>query len=81
MQAVYLSRNSLASLEGLEQFSRLQALSVSDNILASWQDLAVLSQQPLCRSLQAASFDGNPLSFLPNYRAQAKPPEASLCNN
>lgn len=71
LQAVYLSRNSLANLEGLEQFYRLQALSVSDNILETWQALAALTQRPLCASLQAASFDGNPISFLPNYRAQA----------
>ncbi|KAK9832989.1 hypothetical protein WJX74_003695 [Apatococcus lobatus] len=67
-QAVYLSRNSLASLDGLDQFYRLQALSVSDNILETWQALAALTQRPLLPGLQI--LDGKAVSQAERTAAQ-----------
>ena len=38
-QAVYLSKNSLRSLAGLQQFRAVRSLSLADNLLASWEAL------------------------------------------
>lgn len=66
MQRLYLSRNRLVHLEGIQQFINLQALSVSNNYLASFTALSPVRH---LRTLEAVSFDGNPLADLPYYRA------------
>ncbi|KAL4442948.1 hypothetical protein ABPG77_008439 [Micractinium sp. CCAP 211/92] len=65
---LYLSKNSLRSLAGVEQFRELRALSVADNLLADFDCLAPLASAGI--ALEAASFEGNPMADLPNYRAQ-----------
>ena len=67
-QAVYLSKNSLRSLLGLEQFRAVRSLSLADNLLARWEDLSPLIQPDAFPALEALSLEGNPLSTLPNYR-------------
>lgn len=66
-QTLYLSKNSLRSLAGVEQFRELRALSAADNLLADLDCLAPLATAGL--TLEAASFEGNPMADLPNYRA------------
>ncbi len=84
-QAVYLSKNSLSSIDGIQQFRAIRSLSLADNLLASWEDLAPLvkcipQRLPLaggeaeaveggCPLLESLSLEGNPLCRLPNYRA------------
>lgn len=69
LQTLYLSRNALSSLEGIEQFRALRVLSAADNRLA---DLACLRHLPAAGiALQAACFEGNPMAELPLYRAHA----------
>ena len=80
VQALYLSKNRLQSLDGVEQFaSELRALSCADNCLASFEALRPLAA---LKALEAASFEGNPVSLLPHYRAHvialAGPSLASL---
>ena len=67
LQALYLSKNRLQSLDGVEQFAAdLRALSCADNCLASLDALRPLAA---LEALEAASFEGNPVSLLPHYRA------------
>ncbi|WIA22151.1 hypothetical protein OEZ85_004487 [Tetradesmus obliquus] len=64
-EVIYLSRNSLRSLAGIQQFPFLRVLSASDNLLEDIEQLQVLEA---CPNLQVASFERNPLACLPNYR-------------
>eukprot|EP00879_Flechtneria_rotunda_P031942 GHRR01035063.1.p1 GENE.GHRR01035063.1~~GHRR01035063.1.p1 ORF type:complete len:287 (+),score=83.59 GHRR01035063.1:224-1084(+) len=67
-ETVYLSRNSLRSLQGIQQFPQLQVLSCSGNLLADITELQPLAKG--CQHVQIASFDSNPIASLPNYRAK-----------
>lgn len=67
LQTLYLSKNALRSLTGVEQFRELKALSAADNMLADLDCLYALPAAGI--ALEAASFEGNPLADLPNYRA------------
>lgn len=69
-QALYLSKNPLACLAGVRQFRALRCLGAADCPLASLQDLDALA--PLAGTLQAAAFEGCPLSALPHYRAHVR---------
>lgn len=66
IQAVLLSRNSLTSLQGIQQFAAARTVSLAANLLESYDDLAPLIRG--CPALEALSLEGNPLSALPNYR-------------
>ena len=68
VQTVYLSKNSLRALSGLEQFRALRNLSLADNLLARWEDLQPLTRPGAFPSLETLSVEGNPLFKLPNYR-------------
>jgi Leucine-rich repeat (LRR) protein len=66
---VYLSKNSLVSLAGLEQFHSVRSLSLSDNLLRGWEDIAVLDPESgAFPALEVLTLDGNPIAALPNYR-------------
>ncbi|PSC71599.1 hypothetical protein C2E20_5054 [Micractinium conductrix] len=69
VKTLYLSKNSLRSLAGVQQFRGLKALSAADNLLPDLECLAVLPAAGI--QLEAASFEGNPLADLPHYRAHA----------
>lgn len=67
-QTLYLSKNALRSLEGVQQFGpSLRALSAADNLLADLHALEPLRGL----GLVAASFEGNPVADLPLYRQHA----------
>lgn len=66
-QIIYLSKNSLRSLQGVQQFQNLHVLSAADNLLQDFSELDCLLGS--CPALEVASFEGNPLACLPNYRA------------
>lgn len=68
-QTLYVSKNSLRSLAGVEQFRGLRALSAADNELGDLECLRALPAAGI--ALEAASFEGNPMADLPNYRAHA----------
>lgn len=68
-QTLYVSKNSLRSLAGVEQFLELRALSAADNLLADLDELRRLPAAGIV--LEAACFEGNPIAALPNYRAHA----------
>ncbi|EEY65681.1 uncharacterized protein PITG_03198 [Phytophthora infestans T30-4] len=63
--ALYLSQNSLRSLEGIEQFSAVRLLSVGGNLIASEKEVAILNDLAQLRNLNLM---GNPLCDQPNYR-------------
>ncbi len=65
-QLVYLSKNSLRSLQGIQQFRRARSVSLSDNLLGRWEDLLPLVEG--CPELESLGLEGNPLSQLPFYR-------------
>ena len=65
-QAIFISKNRITSLQGIQQFERLTTLSASHNPLEDLDVLDALSANtPL---LQVATFEGCPMSYLPHYR-------------
>ena len=70
VQALYISKNFLLSLDGLQHLSGLKKLSAADNCLADFAALDAL--QAHAQTLQAVNLEGNPLALLPNYRAQVR---------
>ncbi len=66
-EVVYLSNNSLTSLEGLSQFRALRTLSLSNNLVEDPEQLRVLAAA--CPSLTTLSLEGNPIAAHPRYRA------------
>ena len=65
-----MSKNLLTDLHGIEQFSSVRSLALADNLLSEFEQLEPL--QSLTATLEALSLEGNPLSRLPNYRAQVR---------
>lgn len=64
-RTLYLSKNSLRRLDGIEQFRSLRVLSAKDNLIDDYSELSLLRGLPL---LESASFEGNPMTQLPYYR-------------
>ncbi|KIZ01316.1 hypothetical protein MNEG_6644 [Monoraphidium neglectum] len=64
---VYLSSNSLRSLEGADQFQGLRVLSAASNLIERADDVVALLN---CPQLEVLTLEGNPLAQLPNYRAR-----------
>jgi hypothetical protein len=77
LQTLYLSKNALRSLDGVQAFPALTALSAADNLLADFACIQPLSQHAQQqaqhgqqrRGLEALSLEGNPVAALPHYRA------------
>lgn len=68
LQTLYLSKNCIKSLDGISNFKQLRVLSLADNVIDDFEALDALKEPGL--GLEAASFEGNPIARLPNYRAQ-----------
>lgn len=66
MQILFLSKNSLTSLEGVQQFPCARVISLSDNLLPNAASLRPLAEG--CPALETLTLEGNPLAALPNYR-------------
>ena len=69
-QALYLSKNPLASLAGAAQFRGLRCLGAGDCALPMLATLDALA--PLARTLHAAAFEGCPLAALTHYREHVR---------
>jgi hypothetical protein len=68
-QVVYLSKNLLHSLRGIEvNFRAAKVLSLADNLLPDFLSLEPLAEH--CPLLEALSLEGNPCTKLPHYRAR-----------
>ncbi|EFJ41501.1 hypothetical protein VOLCADRAFT_98490 [Volvox carteri f. nagariensis] len=67
-QVVFLSKNSLTSVAGLEQFRQLRVLGLADNLLADPEQLEMLASA--CPGLEALSLEGNPIAYVPYYRSR-----------
>ncbi|GIL82713.1 hypothetical protein Vretifemale_11546, partial [Volvox reticuliferus] len=67
-QVVFLSKNSLTTVAGLEQFKQLRVLGLADNLLTDPEQLDALAAA--CPGLEALSLEGNPISYVPHYRAR-----------
>ncbi|KAG9390299.1 Leucine-rich repeat [Carpediemonas membranifera] len=65
---LYLSNNQIRSLTGVEQFLRLETLSLANNRIADLNELRNLSSVPYLRNL---NLEGNPVASQPHYRSQA----------
>eukprot|EP01031_Cornospumella_fuschlensis_P012714 gene12714-15538_t len=65
IRSLLLSNNALLSVEGVEQFSNVDTLSLSNNLIRYMEDLAAL--QTLSQ-LKKLSLQGNPVAKLPFYR-------------
>jgi Leucine-rich repeat (LRR) protein len=65
LQTLYLSSNGITTLEGLQQFTQLQTLSVVGNKIQRFVDLEPLQA---CKFLVNLNTEGNPLCRLPFYR-------------
>lgn len=66
LKVVYLSKNSLSSVAGLEQFRQLRVLGLADNLIADPEQLEALAAA--CQGLEALSLEGNPIAYVPHYR-------------
>ena len=64
-ETVFLSKNSLRSLRGVEQFGALRTFSASDNRLG---DLDEIDHLLACPSLKVLSLERNPFTSLPYFR-------------
>lgn len=69
MQTLYLSKNCLRSLQGIQQFSSLVTLALADNLVDSFDQLDFLLIASQGHTLMALSLEGNPIARLPNYRS------------
>ncbi|GIL55169.1 hypothetical protein Vafri_10769 [Volvox africanus] len=67
-QVVFLSKNSLTTVAGLEQFKQLRVLGLADNLLTDPEQLDALAAA--CPGLEALSLEGNPIAYVPHYRAR-----------
>jgi len=63
---LYISRNNINSLDGVQQLPVLKVLSAGANLLADYSALEPLRS---CPYLEVVSMEGNPVCELPNYRA------------
>lgn len=64
-KALYLSRNLLQNLEGVQNFASLESFSAADNNLARFEDIGALAG---CTELKNVCLEDNPVSQMPNYR-------------
>ena len=62
----FLSHNCLHSLHGLSQLARVHTLSLADNLI---EDVNELRELRALTQLRALTLSGNPVSFMPHYRA------------
>ncbi|KAL0036179.1 hypothetical protein WJX79_007230 [Trebouxia sp. C0005] len=69
VKTLYLSKNCLRSLQGMQQFSAVVTLAVADNLIDSFDQLEFLTMAAQAHTLRALSLEGNPIARLPNYRA------------
>lgn len=69
LQTLYLSKNCLRSLQGIQQFSSVVTLALADNLIDCFDQLEFLLMADEGRSLRALSLEGNPIARLPNYRS------------
>lgn len=69
MQTLYLSKNCLRSLQGIQQFGALVTLALADNLIDSFDQLEFLLMARQAHMLRALSLEGNPIARLPNYRS------------
>lgn len=68
MQIVYLSKNYLRSLQGIQQFTCLSTLALADNLIDSFDELEYVRLAHKVHAIKALSLEGNPVARLPNYR-------------
>ena len=66
--SVYLSKNSLTTLGGIQQFSDVRVLSLSNNLVADLEEIRVLQS---CPHLRVLNLQENPVAWLPYYRWHA----------
>lgn len=69
MQTLYLSKNCLRSLQGIQQFGALVTLALADNLIDSFDQLGFLLMASQGHTLRALSLEGNPIARLPHYRS------------
>jgi hypothetical protein len=65
VQTLYLSNNSISSLNGIEQFTNLRSLSVTNNLIRYLSHLRALT---LNEQLERVSLEGNIVTGMPFYR-------------
>ena len=68
IKVLYMSNNSISSLEGLSQFPQLESLSLANNLIADIRQLDVLASA--CPALETLMLEGNPVASGPSYRSQ-----------
>lgn len=65
VQTLYLSNNNIVSLDNIEQFTHLQNLSVTNNLIRYLSDLRSIA---LNKQLEKISLEGNVVTGMPFYR-------------
>jgi hypothetical protein len=65
VKTLYISNNNISSSEGIEQFTNLQSLSMSNNLIRYLNELLPLSK---LKHLEKISLEGNIVTAMPYYR-------------
>ena len=66
--SVFLSKNSLSALRGIDQFADVRVLSLANNLVADFEEILVLRS---CPHLRVLNLQENPVAWLPYYRWHA----------
>ena len=74
LQTLYLSKNSLRSLQGIQQFSTVVTVAAADNLIDSFDELDFLTMASQPHMLKALSLEGNPVARSPHYRSHLNLP-------
>jgi hypothetical protein len=65
VEVMFLSHNSVTTLQGFTQFKKLRVLSLAANVIQDIDEIQHLFHVP---TLQILNLDSNPITALPNYR-------------
>ncbi|XP_048579714.1 serine/threonine-protein kinase 11-interacting protein isoform X3 [Nematostella vectensis] len=66
LKKLILKNNNLQNLEGIQHFSALETLDVSNNCISTFEELSPMAW---LEKLTSIYLDGNPVCFHPDYRA------------
>jgi Leucine-rich repeat (LRR) protein len=65
VQTLYLGNNNISSIRGIEQFSNVQSISLTNNLIRYLSELRALGR---LRHLEKLSLEGNVVTSMPFYR-------------
>jgi Leucine-rich repeat (LRR) protein len=67
VEILFLSNNSLRTVQGIQQFRSARVISLTNNVIDSFDEVDVLAAA--CPSLEVLALQGNPIATHPRYRS------------